>query len=82
MSQEEIEAKEAADLKALSVQQSLADSMAKIAEFAAIPLSFIASMVDSGPIMIGIMTSLAVLLGKAALSAGITAASLAPFALP
>ena len=86
MSEQDIKRKERADLQALTVQQSLSDSMAKLADFVAAPLALIASIVDSGPIMIGVFSTLAALLLKSAISAGITATSILsatqPFLIP
>ena len=69
MSQEEIEAKEASDLKSLTAQQMLNDSITKMAEALAVPAAFFAGMLNSTSGLIGIMLALSPLIASAAISA-------------
>jgi len=62
MSTSEIEAKEAADLKRLSAQQSLNDSIAKMAEVLAVPAELFANMLNNLSFMLPLVIGVGVAL--------------------
>jgi len=73
MSAEEIKAKEASDLKALTAQQMLNDSIAKMAEIVAIPAAAFAAIASSTAGMVVIFAALTPLIASFAVKA-VTAA--------
>jgi hypothetical protein len=77
MSQEEIEAKEAADLKALTTQQMLNDSISKMAEVLAVPAAALASMLTSTTGLVSVFVALAPLIASIAIKAVTTALAFA-----
>ena len=73
MSQDEIDAKEAADFKTLTAQQMLNDSIAKMAEAIAAPAAAFATILGSTEAIVIVMTALAPLFASMAVKAVTTA---------
>jgi len=61
MSAEDIKAKEVADFKRLTVQQSINDSIAKMGEALAVPLEALASIASNAGILYSVMAALGVI---------------------